>query len=64
MLYSKPQYKKRPHSWERKILATEAADPAEDLPDGVAIGVSVTAGAGKDKHPSDLLVKFVSRGQV
>ena len=49
---------------ERRILATEAADPAEDLPDGVAIGVGITTVAGKDKHPSDLLMNFVSRGQV
>ena len=50
--------------WGRRLLATEAADPAEDLPDGVAIGVGITTVAGKDKHPSDLLVNFVSRGQI
>ena len=48
----------------RRILATEAADPTQDLPDGVAICVGITTVAGKDKHPSDLLVNFVSRGQI
>ena len=49
----------------RWILATETAEPAEDLPDGIAITTGVTPGiAREDKHPSDLLFNFVSRGQM
>ena len=57
---------KRPRKKQgRKILATEAADPAKDLPDGVAVLVCVaTDVAAKNKHPRDLLLNFVSRGQL
>ena len=59
--------KKRPRQRQgREILATETAESAQNLPNGVAalvVGVA-TVVAGKDKHPSNLLLKFVSRGQL
>ena len=59
--------KKRPRQGRgRKILAAETAESAQNLPNGVAalvVGVA-TVVAGKEKHPSNLLLKFVSRVQL
>jgi len=40
-----------------QILATEAADPAENLPDGAAICVAVSI-AREKKHLADLLIRI------
>ena len=49
----------------RRILATETAESAEDLPDVIAVIAGIATGvARKDIHLSDLLMEFVSRGQL
>ena len=52
--------KKTSLHWQGRCkLATETAEPAEDLPDGIAIIAGVTPSvAREDKYLSDLLLKL------
>ena len=45
------------------LLAAEAAQLAQNLPDGAAVSVTITI-AVHEKHLADLLLEFVSRGQL